>query len=469
MKNKNMMKRTFFLIACLLSAHASAIDLNNDDPLLYALESISASDNVNFDGFEVGGASDELDWIFDLGFSLTNRSKFIRIDLSNGAFYSALPSDGLTASADYDSVVVAGGSIFDDFVIIEVRATSTLTVDYNFTIELDRLFVNSSDNDVIVTYRLYDRVISALNESNEILREDFTLMQFSTGFGSEFANHFTQVADIKNEFLRFEKTFRSPQTFDVGDATENLASLAQFIPTRLIVNDVRHAETSALITDFRDVLTDVFTGLPGVEITGDFTVSQAFLSDMDDCTDETYPLLDEDVDGSILLSLDQLDATPNFCFSATSNVVRLPSSQYVIDLGLGLGDQAFGQIVYGAAYFDLPYLTENPGLEQRITIVNHANLDMTYVIDFTSDASMQGLYTLLDNESGVIAANSSITLDTGELFELDEGAPTGINARVYLSGNARDAAAVIKTVDLSEGGIQVPLTEHLTIKASADF
>jgi len=442
---------------------ANGFNLNSDDTYVYANETIIDSTLTDSGLLRIESAANELYLQFDFGFSLTNRGKFIRIDLTNAEFDLTLPSTGLPVSGDYESWLVAGGAVNDNFAIIEIRATSILTADALISVEVDSLLVNDYSQAVYVSYQLYDKVTSALSNTSAIVSLEKKLAQFTNGFAQYFAQTFRHSADIQQNFLRFVPTYRSPANFELGDATENLAVLAKFYPDRLIADGVRDVTTSQLITDYSRIIPNQITGAKTALLQGDFQKSTFFLNEDDDCTGVSLELEDTDELNEIAISLDELQQYPVFCVEADSNETTIQKSEYFLDINLGADVAPFGQIYYDAAYFDLPYLTDTSDFNQRLTMVNNSEKSMDYTMVFTSEESVIERYIVSELSQGTIPPNTSISLSIAELVEIDANVPSRLNARVYASGHKEDLAVAVQIFAQSSGSSIPPLTNIIPV------
>ncbi|WP_026377033.1 hypothetical protein [Aestuariibacter salexigens] len=444
-------------------ANAAPFQLNESEPLRYALEAIESTDLDEDGALQITSASDELQIRFPVGFSVSEDARYIRFDLTNGRFASSLTADGLVPNPDYRSYLVSGGNIDDTFAIIEINSIVLLPGTTEVTVDIDSFFIEDISEPLELEYRLYDRAFDAVNEGSILTRSTDILAEVVPTNGKNYTRAFTHTAGFEQNFLRFNPTFRAPSIFALGDATETLASMAKVLLSQLVNDDVRRPGDSGIISDFRDLIPDVDTSQATASIKGDFSTVDAFLSVDNNCSSEGVIIASYEAVSEKAVSIDDLSDYPVFCIRAESNDVALTRNIFQLDLGVDitLEDALFGTIRYDAASIDLPYITSFDGYRQRIILVNHAGYDIEYRTVFLSEESVQGEYSEGPKASGVIPANSTLKINADELVVINEGVPTRVSARIFVDAKRGDLSAAVQILEL--GNPAPPVTNILTV------
>jgi hypothetical protein len=440
---------------------AAPFNLHSDSPLSYASESLKPSDFKANDILIIKSAGDTLNLTFQAGFSLSATPKYIRLDLLNGQFGNASSAGAFMPSGSYSTTLAAGGAEGDDFIIAEVVATSVIGNATSFTLPSDRFYILDTSKPLSVRYRLYDSATAAINDGDIIVEITSVLAKVEQGLGNNFAETFTQRVGFGDDFLRFVPNFRSPSTFLLGDATKTLASLARFNADRLLLDEVRLASTSAVITDFRTLLANINTASPTATISGDFSSIKAFMNSDNNCAGTSYDLANYLNERQLKISLDNLIAYPVLCISAENNKIVVKRSAYQLDLGIGAASSKFGEIAYDAATVDLPYITTYSGYRQRILLVNHAGYDVKYNTEFTAEGNAADTFTSGDAALGVIPANSTLKLDALDLVNMNSAKTNRISARLLIDAKPADISVAVQILSFKSS--EPPQTNVLDV------
>ncbi len=459
--------RTFlFCIWALLTVaafplFAAPFELSSSARLKYAEEALTTTD-YNVDGnVVITDISDTLDLSFIAGFGLSSDFRYIRIDITNGAFNTNFPMTGIKSSVAFNSTLSSGGAIGDQYMIIEVSAIPSLSPETVFTLENDSFIWFDTEEPLQVTYTLFDTATAAVNKAGFLYRLENTLAIFTNSIGSKYTRSFTHKVGFGQDFLRFNPTFRSPATFEVGDASESLASLGKVLFSQLILDDVLFPSTSALIDDFRLLVPTIDSSADTAAISGDFSTARYFLNEDDNCSGASVELAEYSNSRIILVSVDELVDFPVFCIAAESNEIAIQRSAYQIDLGVGTEITPLGEVVYDAATIDLPYITDYSGYRQRILLVNHAGYDVRYFSEFTSEQDVTDNYDVNALAKGVIPAGSTLKLNADDLVTISGGVPTRVSARILVDAKPKDISAAIQILSL--GSSLPPQTNVLQV------
>jgi hypothetical protein len=456
-----MSKFLFFLYYVSFFSFSSVFNLEQNEPLLYAAESIVASD-YNDDGhLIISSASDTLNISFKAGFGLSSDFRYVRIDVTNGAFNTSFAVGGLAASDAYSSVLAAGGNTGDQYAVVELSASPSVGQNTLLILEADSFSWFDISEPLDIRYTLFDTATTAVNNLDFLYSVEATLAKVVTAVGENFAHSFTHTAGFNQDFLRFNSTFRSPATFALGDATATLASMGKILFSQLITDNVLMPSTSIQINDFRSLIPASNSALDSVIITGDFSAVNAFLNADDDCVGASFALASYSDVNTVQVSIDNLFAFPVLCLSTDSNTVLLNRSVFEIDMELGFESHIFGELTYDAASIDLPYITSYQLYRQRILLVNHTGFDVAYTTRFIAEPGVVGHYTEGAAASGIIRAGSTLKIRGDDLVNIDTGVPSRIAARIFVDAKPEDISAAIQI--LSIGSLEPPTTNVLSI------
>jgi hypothetical protein len=456
-----MSKFLFFLYYVSFFSFSSAFDLEQNEPLKYGAESIVTADYNNDGDLIISNASDTLNLSFRAGFGLSSDFRYARIDITNGAFNSSLPSSGVMTSGAYSSLVMAGGSAGDQYVVIELSASPSIDLNTLLTLETDSFAWFDISESLNIRYTLFDTATAAINNFDYLYRTEAILAKVVSAIGENFTHYFSHTAGFSQDFFRFNSTFRSPGTFALGDATSTLASMGKVLFNQLIIDGVLLPSTSNVISDFRLLFLEVDMTIDSAIINGDFSAATAFLNANDDCTGASHVLSSYSNVSEVAISIDTLVSFPVLCLSAESNDVFLKRSTYEIDIALGAGARVLGELNYDAAFIDIPYITTFQSYKQRILLVNHTGYDVAYTTRFIAESEVLGHFYEGDLTSGIIKGNSTLKLNTEDLVTIGANVPTRISARIFLDAKPSDISAAIQI--LSIGSLEPPKTSVLGI------
>jgi hypothetical protein len=367
----------------------------------------------------------------------------------------------VASDAAYTTTLILGGGVGDAYIIVEVSASPTIGPDVEFTLESDSFILSDSSEPLQVQYTLYDSASAAIYDGSIIYRTSATLAKVVSAIGSSFTRSFRHSASFSQDFLRFNSTFRSPSLFSLGDASEGLASLGKVQFDNLMVDDVRLASSSLIISDITELLQGINTDAATATITGDFSTITAFLNDQEDCAGTNLALTEYDDERDVYVSIDNLVTYPFFCLSAESEEIPLIRATYQLDLGIGLGSSLLGEVIYDAASIDLPYLTDFEGYRQHIILVNHAGYDVAYSTYFIAEESVADSFAIGDAAEGTIAAGSTLILNTEDLVTIESTVSSQISARIFVDAKPSDISAALQIFSLE--GDTPPMTNVLQV------
>ncbi len=467
----NFSKLQTLLVLCTLSLLAysanASINITNKDTISIALESIAATDYDEQGRLIISSGGTDLNLQSEFGFTLSRDLKYIRFEFENAVLGNTLPPGGINPDANYQSYLELGGAVEDTYAIIRIRSNNDVLARTTLvTLPLDELKVIDINKPVTVSYKLYDTVTDAIYDGPLIFQQDHDFINILPAFGDFYTQSYTTTADFNQQFLRFKPSFRSPNIFQLGDSTDSLASLAQFLPAQLIKGGFLLPNGLTALNDFRDLLPNVDSTSDSASISGDFSIAEVFLHSTFSCSGGvSFELSPENnQSNTVNFSLDQLISTPFLCLATNSTSDQLKRTEFNLDLGFGSEAQRFGQVVYNAAVADLPYITTFSDYRQRVVFTNHTGSDVSYRIEISAeDEALAEAFVEMDAAEGVIPANSSINFTSHDLVSIPEGFKTRVSARAYFDAKSEDVSAAIQILGL--GSTEPPVTNILPIKS----
>ncbi|HAT1545885.1 hypothetical protein [Aeromonas hydrophila] len=209
------MKKTLIALAVAgLSFNAAAVDLKDGSSVAtYASE-------ITLPAVLLDDAGTTLDVDFPLGFSATAGVKrYVRFDLTNAVFQTAVAKTDLTAVTTPASLVPAnnsvsvGGAAGDKFVVIEI--TPAAAIANTETMKLALADIKVLGGDATVQYRLYETgVDAAAGSANTLASKSGTLVALKSGL--------TAKVTVKGAADKIDVTQES-KFFNAGVADVNTA------------------------------------------------------------------------------------------------------------------------------------------------------------------------------------------------------------------------------------------------------
>jgi hypothetical protein len=322
------------------------------------------------------------------------------------------------------------------------------------------LWENTNDP-LAIKYTLYDTADAAVNGLGFLYQKTVSLAEMIRAAGEDYVHSFEHSVGFTQSFLRFNPSFRSPNTFQLGDSTEVLASVGKVLFDQLIIEDALLPSTSVLITDYRQLIPTTDTALNSVRISGDFSSVRAFLNADDDCAGAEIDLIEYSNESEVLTNIDTLVTHPVFCLAVTSNKIKIKRAEYFMDIDKELGEKLFGSIRYDGAAIDLPYVSNFHLYKQKVFLVNMAGYPVKYLTIFTAETAVQGQYTPGIFAEGEIPADSTIKINVSDLVSIT-GATQRISARILLDATPKDISAAVQTIAV--GSSSPPSTNILEIQ-----
>lgn len=451
-----------FLSLFSFALKSAPIVLEQNTPLLYALEVLNNEELSASGAVIIESSADELNLQFNAGFGISKTERYIRLDLSNGLFNQSFPVSGIKSKPAFDANLVRGGGIGDSYMIIGVNADIALSADTEFLLESTSFKWLDYNEPLNVQYTFYSSAAAAVNGGEFLHQITSSIAKSTVSIGTSSTRSFTHVAELTQDFKKFRASYRSPSVFSLGDASNDLASLGKVQFDNLITLPVRMPKDSTLISTFTQLLPNFNSKAKTVSITGDFSSIKAFLNTQGDCLGDSYSLTEYSETTIINVSISDLLEHPVFCVSADSKTTSIKRSAYYIDLGIGIGTSLLGEIKYDAASVDLPYITGYQNYRQRIYLVNHAGFEVAYTTHFIPEASLEGGYTEGVAAKGIIPAETTMKINASELVNFSGEGTTRISARIFIDAKPQDISAAVQILSITSS--EPPVTNVLEVK-----
>ncbi|MBD1389797.1 hypothetical protein IC617_10195 [Neiella sp. HB171785] len=231
---------------------------------------------------DIASASDTLN--IKAGFTISNNTQYARVDFDNAILNNSLAATGFTTTPPVVSTLMTGWAVGDSYAVIEERASTIQPKTSEFVLPVTSLRWLDVNHPILLQHRLFSAVSDAIIEDElPSVVQEVIFAEKLDPLRESFARYFTHQAAFSNKFKSFKPTIRAPQSFELGDATELLASLGKFSPEQLLAPDVREPTTSEVITDFRDIFPSANFTTKTAVIAGDFSAQATVLNEGEDC------------------------------------------------------------------------------------------------------------------------------------------------------------------------------------------
>lgn len=422
------------------------------------------------------------DTTFDLGFGTSAGSHaFIRIDLTGGAkFKTAVDNTSLTLSAkanpaDYTVSVGQGGAAGDTYVIYDVTAVTAMTQAQDVVLNLAdiQLSPTAGAGISVAHYSSSPAAVaaSATNTTGALATDSYAFASVSPALKVNISGT-DKTADVNATPVFTQFTGATP-TAVLGNvqfvltagaitaAGANVTLLSQLIDTAAtksklaVTGDLSFiGKTDAAVTatklTFGGVDADVAT--PAASL-----VSTGALSDLSGLLVEnttTDPLVGNDIE----ITANGTDAINAGAYSLTFTPTNIASAAY----GATAASASIGSILRNGATAQVPYLTTNAGLNQKLVLVNRGSNDTTYSITFTPEAGVTA--TAGTKATGTLAKGKTLVLKASDVVTLTGGTRTAATVVALAPATVIDAATQTVVTDTTSVSYGSNDTVNLTVK-----
>lgn len=374
------------------------------------------------------------------GFSAaTNR--YIRIDLSNAEFETAVESSDLslsTTNATLSATLLDGGQNGDTFALFQVSSNTAVASTDTFTLAADDLTLVNGEAST-ATYSIYEGLTEAAGGEAFLKSFSGSLAQFGTAIEKSpiLADNATlaPTATVSSKFTEF------------NNAEETKAIIGE-VTTAGIKADVY--ATDGLQAEFADVYT---TAERKFTVTGDFSfVDSAYLSAAPTCTSSTALEIAEDEASAATAATVDFSGVDQYICLEVDGETEIVKGGYSLSLTSTAADVApiegtLANVVYDTVSVEVPYITTFSGYNQRFYIVNNGSLPASYSFSFTSEAGNEA--SELSKAEGVVPAKTMVTIKATDIVELQN--QTRTSGVIEFEANSNEIKVTSQTVNNSDG------------------
>ena len=439
-------------VAFLGTNTASAV-INLEDGMgtvKYAKETLTTGGELARDGVKyytvTGGAP--INMSGELGFDPGGTDLFVRFDLMNMVFGTALGDDSLSGATTSH---VAGGAVTgsknDNWVVF--RANTPTEADEVVTLAPVTLGV-MPDQPGSATMRVYLQVTDALAGNDDYFRMKEVPNAVSVTSGVKVTvTKGTDVADVAESFEKFVDNTATPAGVGrVGTITITPAAgtLDAADSTQVVATEV-YLAAGTMIT-----------------VTGDFSdaVGQHYTS-TDRCVtaraDDTNDL--DSTTGMGMLAVTAAESAPggaSVCLLEADDK-QIPAAPYMVTVKFAkvAAANAFGAPEFmdelgrfrrNGTTAHIPYMTTYDGYNQRLVLSNRGTTDATYEIEFRPEEGVMA--TAMDMAMGTLMAGTTVTMKATDLVMLEGGSRTAATINLVAEPENIDVTSV--TVNLETRG-----------------
>lgn len=480
------------IAAAFVSQSAFAvIDGTTANNVLYAKETILSSDIsavsatsglVNALASAAGNAS-ELTMTVPLGFGVSaNNHAFVRFDLTNAKFNVAIASADLTTATAGSVVTLAqGGAVGDTYVIFDITAPAggLLQAEVlkfapgvtNQAASKASLAISPSAA-VSVAYHHYSTSPAAVANSGGHLSEKTlsSAVSIIDDLKTTIAAGGDLTADV-NAATPF-KAFTVGATGSLGSVKFEYADATARMPsTGALANTVALFDTAA--------------GKSSLVVSGDLSFTSAnagATAAADTAHNLTFGGVDSDASATATSTTPtgKLTTLTNAAFNMGAAVAPINvTSNGIINAGAysltftpgkltgreytpAVVSKALASIVRNGATAQVPYLTTNAGLNQKVVLVNRGASATTYSVTFTPESGVTA--TAGTAATGTLAAKQTKVLKATDLVTLTGGTRTAATVVVLAPVGNIDAATQTVVTDPASVSFGSNDTVNLDVK-----
>lgn len=463
-------------IAAAFSAQAFAIvDLTagtggvGTGAVTYAKETITTGQVVG-GMVQVTAAGTELNTLVATGFGVTSTTHaFIRFDLTNAQFKTAVVAGDLTAvSGTITNVTVAqGGAVGSSFVILDVTSGGLSQTD-KVQLALTGLQVSPTAA-ATISYAQYSTspaavAGSATSTAGALATDSYAFVSVANALTTAITAT-DRVADV-NATTAFTK-FLSPVsvTAPLGNVKFTLAAGAV-------------TAAGAAVTTLAQVM-DTSAGKSTLSVAGDLS----FIGDTDAATTATkltFGGVNADVNATAAskVSTAKLSTLTGITLAGSGNDVAITANGAInagaysltftpvgiasAAYGAATTNGALGTITRNGATVQVPYLTTNAGLNQKVVLVNRGSSDTTYSVSFTTEAGVTAAAGTA--ATGTLKAKSTTVLKATDLVTLTGGSRTAATIVALAPASSMDAATQTVVTDSASVSFGSNDTVNLDVK-----
>jgi len=418
--------------------------------VVYAKEAITSAQVTN-GMVQVTAAGTELNTQVAVGFGVTATTHaFVRFDLTNAQFKTAVVATDLTAvTGTITNVTVAqGGAVGSSYVIFDVTSGGLSQTD-KFQLALAGLQVSPTAA-ATISYAQYSTSPAAVAGS-------------ATSTTGALATDSYQAISVANALkttitpanLTADVNAATPFTKFTGNTATGSLGTVQFDLTAGALS-----ATGTAVTTLAQVL-NAGAGQSTLSVTGDltFTNTGATGSAAATAANLTFGASNSDtaatnVPSAKLSNLTGFTTATAYPVSLTAASAINAGSYSLTFTPVGIANAAYGpstatgslgSISRNGATVQVPYLTTNAGLNQKVVLVNRGSSDVTYSVSYTTEGTVTA--TAGTAAAGTLKAKSTTVLKATDLVTLTGGSRTAATVTVLAPNTTIDAATQTVVTD----------------------
>ena len=422
-----------------------------------------------------------LDTTFDLGFGTSAGSHaFIRIDLTGGAKFktgvsaASLSLTGKVLTTDYTVSVGQGGAAGDTYVIFDVTAVTSMTQAQDVVLDLAdmQLSPSAAAGMTVAHYSNSPAAVAATatNTTGALANDSYSFASVAPALTTTItptantadvnaATPFTMFTGATaNATLGNVKFILADNAVDAtGTAVTTLAQVMKVGATEsklAVTGDLSFigktdAATTATKLKFNAVNAD--TAATGTSLVSTGTLSTLGAQAVGTTT---TPGAGND----IIITANGTDAISAGSYTLTFTPVAITNAAY----GPASASGALGDIKRNGATAQVPYLTTNAGLNQKLVLVNRGSNDTTYSITFTPEAGVTAAAGT--KATGTLAKGKTLVLKAADVVTLTGGTRTAATVVALAPASVIDAATQTVVTDATSVSYGSNDTVNLDVK-----
>lgn len=407
MKMRNLILQSVAVAAFAASSSSAMAVINLSDSVA---DAHTYANEISPDGMIISDPN--LDTVTLMGFGVTTgRSLYVRFDLTNATFASAIPAAALdagntSAGNNYSPnvVIASGGATTDAYVVFQITAdTDYAPTDY-FSFALagaGGVNVTTGGTDVGLTYSLYETATAAVigGTTGRLATQSETIAKFGPGLTFAVTTN-DSVTSFDSDFKEFSAS--SPST-----------TLAKLGTVNYSVNPVLVGSGVSFVS--------LVSAATKLKVAGDFTAAGSVGLDSSgncDGTNEVAGIPNADNTSIDLVVGTTAYTSGAICYAVNATTV-LPEQTVTVALDLALAgspydllfpDQMLGTISHDATTMVAPLVQISSGWLSRLVLVNHGRVARAYKV---RALSVGGVVATLTGAalSGTLAANTTTVVD----------------------------------------------------------
>lgn len=440
--------------------------------VVYAKETITTAQVVS-SMVQATAATTELNIQVAAGFGVVATNHvYVRFNLVNAKFLSAVTGGsltGLTANSVASASVSQGGAAGDDFVIFDITAGSAgLGQADKLQLALTNLQV-SPTSPASVYYTLFNLANASQAVAATGATTTGSLANDNYAFAS-VANALTatisktdRIADV-NATTAFT-TFVSPASataalgkvnFTLTAGTLTAAGGAVTALNQLI--DVADGKSALSVTGDLSYTVGANAAATAANLTFGAQVSNTAATNVASAKTDKFTTAAFAVNTDYNVSVTAVSAINAGAYSLTFTPTAITNAAY----GAATTSGSLGTITRNGATIQVPYLTTNAGLNQKVVLVNRGSSDTTYSTSFTTENGVTAAAG--SKASGTLKAKETLVIKAADLVTLTNGTRTAATITALAPASTIDAATQTVVTDSASVSFGSNDTVNLDVK-----